>query len=179
MTTDEALRELREYGAFLLSDGSNIRVRVPRRQKTPADVQMALETLRSHKEEALLLLGGEPDQDRPVPTGPEVTPLASSREHALHDENCPNRLALDLPPGVRVVRCEPKQAPIAIDMASVVVDVEKFIRAELYELNARLCSPVQIRGGWGVYAILDRLRQVGVELELESRNDKIRATGPE
>jgi hypothetical protein len=56
-----------------------------------------------------------------------------------------------------------------------VTDVEKFIRAELGELNARLHSPVQTRGGWGAFTILERLRQVGVELELEPTLTK--ATG--
>ena len=53
-----------------------------------------------------------------------------------------------LPRGVRLVRFEPKPGPVAIDVCSVVVDVEKFIRAELAELNSRLHSPAQIRGGW-------------------------------
>lgn len=73
---------------------------------------------------------------------------------------------MNLPLGIRLVRYEPKEPPVAIDLASVVYDVDKFIQVELRELEARLCSPVQIRGGWGVYAILDRLRQVGVELEI-------------
>jgi hypothetical protein len=72
-----------------------------------------------------------------------------------------------LPPGVRLISYNPKSPPVAIDVCSVVTDVEKFIRAELGELNARLHSPVQIRGGWGAFTILERLRQVGVELELE------------
>lgn len=91
----------------------------------------------------------------------------------------PSSMPLHIPPGVRLVRYEPKPAPVAIDVASVVVDVQKFIEAELRELEARLCSPVQIRGGWGVYAILDRLSQVGVELEIESRDSKVRAKVPE
>jgi hypothetical protein len=67
--------------------------------------------------------------------------------------------------------------PIAIDVCSIVVDVEKFIQTELAELDARLHSPIQIRGGWGVFTILDRLRQVGLELEIEPVLEKPQ-TGP-
>jgi hypothetical protein len=76
-------------------------------------------------------------------------------------EECP-----PLPKGLKVVRYQPKTSPVAIDVSSVVTDVEGFIRAELLELDARLHNPVQIRGGWGVFTILERLRQVGVELEI-------------
>ena len=72
-----------------------------------------------------------------------------------------------LPKGVHLLRYEPKSSPVAIDVCSVITDVGLFIQRELEELNARLHSPVQIRGGWGVFAILDRLRQAGVELALE------------
>ncbi len=77
-----------------------------------------------------------------------------------------------LPRGVHMVRYEPKSPPVAIDVCSIVVDVEKFIRTELQELEARLHSPVQIRGGWGVFTILDRLRQVGLELEIDATLEK-------
>jgi hypothetical protein len=77
-----------------------------------------------------------------------------------------------LPRGVRLLRFEPKPPPVAIDVCSIVVDVGLFIRRELEELNARLHSPVQIRGGWGVFTILDRLCQAGVELALEPTLNK-------
>jgi len=77
-----------------------------------------------------------------------------------------------------MVRYEPKSPPVAIDVCSVVVDVGKFIRTELAELDARLHSPVQIRGGWGVFTILDRLRQVGLELEIDATIEKVQ-TNPD
>src|SRR5712692_4769345 len=72
-----------------------------------------------------------------------------------------------LPLGVRVVGYEPKSPPVAIDVCSIVTDVQKFIEAELRELDARLHSPVQIHGGWGVFTILDRLTRVGLKLAIE------------
>jgi hypothetical protein len=71
-----------------------------------------------------------------------------------------------LPQGVRLVRYQPKEPPIGIDLCSVVTNVDKFIRFELRELDGRLNNPVQIRDGWGVFAILERLRQAGLELEI-------------
>jgi len=56
----------------------------------------------------------------------------------------------------------------------VIVDVDLFIRRELAELDARLLSPIQIRGGWGVFTILERLSQAGMELELDRRLPDLR-----
>jgi hypothetical protein len=71
-----------------------------------------------------------------------------------------------MPDGVRVIRYEPQQGPILIESYAVVTEVRKFIEAELQELAARLHAPQQIRGGWGIFTILDRLAQCGVELEI-------------
>jgi hypothetical protein len=74
-----------------------------------------------------------------------------------------------MPAGVRLIRWEPKTAPVAIDVCSVVVDVQQFIEAELRELDSRLNFPWTIRGGWTIPQILDRLRQAGVEVGIEIR----------
>ena len=54
---------------------------------------------------------------------------------------------------------------------SVVVNLDAFLRAELRELGSRLHNPVQIRGGFGVFAILDRLRQAGLNVEIDLTDD--------
>jgi hypothetical protein len=77
-----------------------------------------------------------------------------------------------MPKGVRLVRWEPKAAPLGIDVCSVVVDVPKFIEAELRDLNSRLNFPWTIRGGWSVPQILDRLKQAGVEVEIDLKAEK-------
>jgi hypothetical protein len=74
-----------------------------------------------------------------------------------------------IPAGVRLIRWEPKTAPVAIDVCSVVVDVQQFIEAELRDLDSRLNFPWTIRGGWTIPQILDRLRQAGVEVGIEIR----------
>lgn len=74
-----------------------------------------------------------------------------------------------LPRGVRLIRWDPRPAPVAIDMCSVIVDVPKFIKSELLALDSRLNNPWTIRGGFTVPQTLDRLAQAGLEVELEPK----------
>lgn len=79
-------------------------------------------------------------------------------------KNCPR-----LPKGVRLLRWEPKAPPVAIDVCSIVVDLSKFIEGELRTLDSRLNNPWTIHGGFSVPQMLDRLRQVGLEVELDPK----------
>jgi hypothetical protein len=72
-----------------------------------------------------------------------------------------------MPKGIRLIRWEPKTAPVVIDVCSVVVDVSKFIAGELRALDSRLNNPATIHGGFSVPQMLDRLAQVGVTVELD------------
>jgi len=83
---------------------------------------------------------------------------------ALAPRACPS-----LPQGVRLVRWEPKSPPVAIDVCSVVVDVPKFVQGELRALDSRLNNPRPIDGGFTVPQMLDQLRQVGLEVELQEK----------
>lgn len=73
-----------------------------------------------------------------------------------------------LPAGVKLVRYEPKDPPVAIAPVSIVTDVDKFIRAYLRDLAHRIQRP-------GTHAcaplpeILAKLAEVGLELTLETR----------
>jgi len=96
---------------------------------------------------------------------PEVVPAAVPA-------TCPQ-----LPKGVRLIRYQAHQPPVRLDLYSIVFDTGRFIEAELRELDSRLHNPVQIRGGHGVFMILERLRQVGLELTIEpveARRDEAR-----
>ena len=77
-----------------------------------------------------------------------------------------------MPKGVRLIRWEPKAAPVAIDVCSVVVDVPKFIEGELRALDSKLNNPQTIRGGFSVPQMLDRLAQAGLEVELNPKCGK-------
>jgi hypothetical protein len=71
------------------------------------------------------------------------------------------------PPGVRVVKWNLKEPPIAIEYHAVVTDPAKFARATLGELRERLTNPKR-KYGWSVEQLIDRLSQVGVAVALES-----------
>lgn len=117
--------------------------------------------------------------ESPLPAGKNAPmSLEQIRNHPLF---CPPKVSVTpesgvpgpstcppLPNGVQLVRYEPKTPPVAIDVCSVVYELDKFIAGELRELDARLHSPVQIRGGHGVFTTLERLRQVGLELEISA-----------
>jgi hypothetical protein len=73
-----------------------------------------------------------------------------------------------LPKGVRLLRYAPKEPPVVVSLVSVVNDMDKFIRHYLVELDARLHSPVQIRGGASVFEILSKLAEAGLELAIDA-----------
>ena len=83
-------------------------------------------------------------------------------ENVCAPPDCP-----PLPRGLRLIRYVPGTPPVKLDDGyTSITTVSKFIDSELRELYARLYRPVQIRGGHGVFVILDRLRQVGLEIEI-------------
>jgi hypothetical protein len=109
---------------------------------------------------------GEPQPSKPseppndsslslVPTTDGATPTSLM---------CP-----DMPKGVRLVRWEPIEAPVRLDVCSVVFDVPKFISSELRALDYRLNNPWTIHGGFTVPQMLDRLAQAGMEVELDPK----------
>jgi len=71
-----------------------------------------------------------------------------------------------MPPGVRLVRWAPKQPPVVLQQWSVVIDVDKFISATLAQLRARLEGKDFLAGNWGQRDLIERLEQVGVEVEV-------------
>ena len=71
-----------------------------------------------------------------------------------------------MPPGVRLVRWAPKEPPVLLQQCSVVIDVEKFISATLAQLRARLEGRDFLAGNWRQRELIERLEQVGVEVEV-------------
>jgi hypothetical protein len=71
-----------------------------------------------------------------------------------------------MPPGVRLVKWEPKDPPIAIVRLGVVTEVHKFIGATLRELRARLEGKNFLAGNWSLRELVDRLEQVGVQVQV-------------
>jgi hypothetical protein len=72
-----------------------------------------------------------------------------------------------MPQGVKLVVWNPKEPPVAIETCSVVVDVSLFIRSTLAQLGAALENEKRWLG-WSVPQLTDRLRLVGVVVEVET-----------
>ena len=70
------------------------------------------------------------------------------------------------PAGIRIVRWVLLPPPIALDFCSVVIEPEGFARSELVLLQAKLRDPRRWTG-WSVAQHLERLRQVGVVVEVD------------
>ena len=76
--------------------------------------------------------------------------------------------APSMPPGIRLVRWSPQEPPIVLQESSVVIDVDKFISATLAQLQARLDGKDYLAGNWPLRALIERLEQVGVVIELST-----------
>jgi hypothetical protein len=72
-----------------------------------------------------------------------------------------------MPPGVRLLKREPKTPPVAIVRMGIVSNVDKFIGATLWALRARLEGKDFLAGNWSLPELVDRLEQVGVEVKVE------------
>jgi hypothetical protein len=157
----EIVSQIEQQGGHLsLTDTGRVKCSIPATQ----DAQATLETLRLHRDELAEYLARRRAE--------AIEKLNRMVEPEDRIRNAPKECP-PLPAGVRLVGYRPKTAPVAIDVCSVVTDVDRFIRSELGELDARLHNPGQIRGGFGVFAILERLRQAGLQLEIVSRHSAL------
>jgi hypothetical protein len=74
-----------------------------------------------------------------------------------------------MPAGVRLLRWEPKQPPIAVTTFSVVTDPQKFIEGTLQQLEAALRGNVMAAGNWSVRDLCERLEQVGIRVAVAQK----------
>lgn len=73
-----------------------------------------------------------------------------------------------MPIGVRLVEWNLKEPPVAIETCAIVTDPALFARMTLEQLGTALARP-NLWVGWSVSQLIDRLAQVGVAVELESK----------
>lgn len=73
----------------------------------------------------------------------------------------------EMPEGVRLVRWEPKHAPVSLSLCETVTDVDPFIRSTLREVASRISGDDWRAGNWTLSALIDRLADVGCIVELE------------
>jgi len=71
-----------------------------------------------------------------------------------------------MPSGVRLVRWEPKPAPVVLTQYSVVTDVSRFISMTIVELKAAIVGKQWQAGHRCVRELIDRLEQCGVVLRV-------------
>ncbi len=96
-----------------------------------------------------------------------VTELKQHRDELvglLREEGTPP----PMPPGVRLLKWQPKNPPIAIVRMGIVSNVPKFVAATLLQLRARLEGKDFLAGNWSLRELVERLEQVGVAVEIES-----------
>jgi hypothetical protein len=72
-----------------------------------------------------------------------------------------------MPAGVRLIRWEPKAAPVQLSECSTVTDVDLFIRTTLMQLEAALEGKGWQSGNWGLSGLLARLEACGCVVALD------------
>ena len=77
----------------------------------------------------------------------------------------------EMPRGVRLLRCDLKEAPVGIDACSVVTDPALFARTALEQVRIALAQPKRWVG-WTVPQLIDRLAQVGILLTPDTNPPK-------
>jgi len=75
-----------------------------------------------------------------------------------------------MPPGIRLLKWQPKTLPVVIVRMGIVSNVDKFIDATLRQVRARLEGKDFLAGNWSLRELVDRLEQVGVSVTIESTN---------
>jgi hypothetical protein len=76
-----------------------------------------------------------------------------------------------MPTGVRLLRWEPKPAPVILTHYAVVTDVPRFISMTLLDLKAALAGKQSLAGHRSVRELVDRLEQCGVSVVLSGRDE--------
>jgi hypothetical protein len=70
----------------------------------------------------------------------------------------------NMPAGVRLIEWNLKQPPVLIESNGIVIDPNLFGRRTLEDLGRALSNDAWV--GWSVPQLVDRLRQVGIVVEL-------------
>jgi hypothetical protein len=74
-----------------------------------------------------------------------------------------------MPPGVRLIRWEPRNAPVQLSRCETVTDVTRFAVSTIAQIDARLRDKHWLAGNWPLSELLARLAAIGCVVELEDR----------
>jgi hypothetical protein len=106
-----------------------------------------------------------PDSHQREQLAGQVTFLRAHREEVIEFLRMRHSVPV-MPPGVRLIRWNLKQPPVAIETYAVVTDPGLFARSTLEQLRTALTQPKRWVG-WSVPQLIDRLAQVGVIAAVE------------
>ena len=147
LTVGEVIERVVEVGGSLQLEGKHVALTLPR--NCPPETESAIvETVRANREVVSAMLH-------------DIGSKAPSLEE----------VKASLPPGVKLVSYEPKQAPFAVAPISIVTDAGKFFRAYLKDLAWQLEHP----DGYAappLVDILSKLGDAGLELALDHREGR-------
>ena len=142
LSVGEVIDRVAEVGGSLRLEGKHVALSLPR--DCPPETESAIvETVRANRDAVSAMLG---DLGSKAPTVEEVR--------------------ASLPPSVKLVRYEPKQAPFAVVPVSLVNNAGKFYRCYLAALSRRLAKPE----GYPcppLADILSKLADAGLELTVD------------
>ena len=161
----QVIKELRRLGFEIEAAGDQVRVR-HQSQPQPEALPL-LEYIRQHKADVLAALTG------PQPIYKDV-PIAETNSEAKADADDLDGIVAEAPPlppplpiGLRLISYVPKKPPVALEQCSIVTNLDLFIQTTFADLEAKLNHPTPNPWGWTVSQMLDRLRQVGLVIEVE------------
>jgi hypothetical protein len=130
------------------------------------DVEAAGIALRLDREKVRIWF---PKSDQREQLAPQVIFLRAHRNEVVEFLRLRDSIPA-MPPGVRLVRWDLKQPPVAIETCSVVTHPALFARSTLEQLRTALAQPTRWVG-WSIPQLMDRLAQVGVNVALESAGE--------
>lgn len=111
-----------------------------------------------------------PGEERREELTQQVTFLRSHREEAAAFLRA--RVSIPaMPGGVRLLKWNLKEPPVAIETCAVVTDTARFAQTTLEQLRTALAHPKRWVG-WSVAQLIDRLAQVGVQVSVEDRGPR-------
>jgi hypothetical protein len=76
-----------------------------------------------------------------------------------------------IPEGVRLIRWEPKSAPVILTRYEVVTEVSRFVEMTLLELKGALAGRLWQSGHRSARELVDRLEQCGVVVEVKAAHE--------
>lgn len=110
-----------------------------------------------------------PDDERREELAGRIALLRARRDEVIAYLKA-RRAIPPMPEGVRLVRWEPKPAPIALTRVEIVTDVSRFVTMTLLELKAALAGKRWLAGNRSVRELVERLQECGVVVEVNEPN---------